>query len=93
MSLYQGTENVEPELECHSGGGSPEEVDLRLLAQPEDQRFRGREGSCQPKGESVKFAIFIHNSSFIKTYHIMGMNASSTWVAALRAYHGSEPYQ
>ena len=51
MSLYQGTENVEPELECHSGGGSPEEVDLRLLAQPEDQRFRGREGSCQPKGE------------------------------------------
>ena len=70
-------------------------MDLRLLAQPEDQRFRGREGSCQPVGE-VKNLHFIHNFGLhhsIETYHIMGMNASSTWVAALRAYHGSEPYQ
>ena len=27
------------------------------------------------------------------TYQMMGMNANSTWVAALRANHGSEPYQ
>ena len=27
------------------------------------------------------------------TCHMMGMNANSAWVAALRAYHGSEPYQ